>query len=95
MCATNRGAIPSRRASFRFDIGWPQPDQSPLLQKPTTYHGHHVSQGQFMNCPYQNASELGWIVQGRQADVTSTSLRRKNRRGTLVVPAERRSIIRS
>ncbi|GIX01416.1 MAG: hypothetical protein KatS3mg112_0353 [Thermogutta sp.] len=30
-----------------------------------------------MNCPYRNASELGWIIEGWQADVTSTSLRER------------------
>ncbi|GIX01142.1 MAG: hypothetical protein KatS3mg112_0079 [Thermogutta sp.] len=47
-----------------------------------------------MNGPYRSASELGWIIQGWQADPTSGSLRgmfrregfSKNRRGTLVVP---------
>ncbi|GIX01407.1 MAG: hypothetical protein KatS3mg112_0344 [Thermogutta sp.] len=33
-----------------------------------------------MDWPYQNASELGWIIQGWQADVTSTSLRKRTRR---------------
>jgi|GEM_PF-1657883 len=29
-----------------------------------------------MNCPYRSASELGWNIQGWQADLTSRSLRR-------------------
>jgi len=46
--------------------------------------------------PLVGSDELGWSIQGSQADVTSTSLRSspaakgfpKNRRGTLVVPGE-------